>query len=69
MAKSFVIKGVNPATGRVVEIVIDAETMVDAKAKAEDAGLEMVTVSLDELRGSHSDPDPTPPWPPSDPGQ
>lgn len=69
MVKSFVIKGVNPATGRVVEIVIDAETVVDAKAKAGDAGLEMVTVSLDQLLGSQLVPDPAPPSPPSDPAQ
>ncbi len=42
--KPFHIKGVNPATGRVVELTILAPTAHDAKVKAEEAGLGLVFV-------------------------
>ena len=53
MEKVYPIKGIHPATGKVVEMSISAQTEMDAKQKAEDAGLEMVMVSR-EVATSHA---------------
>lgn len=45
MDRAFIVKGINPATGRVVELVITAPTQIDAKAQAQSTGLQSVTVS------------------------
>jgi len=47
MDSLFVIKGINPATGRVVAITLLAPTAIDAKKQAENAGLLRVTVGQD----------------------
>jgi len=47
MDRLFVIKGINPATGRVVEITLLAATATDAKKQAENAGLLRVTAGPD----------------------
>ena len=44
MRKTFIIKGINPGIGRVVQLTLVAESAAEAKAKAEEAGLELVTV-------------------------
>lgn len=44
MATLFVIKGINPGTGKVVQLTIVAESADAARHQAEEAGLEKVTV-------------------------
>jgi chemosensory pili system protein ChpA (sensor histidine kinase/response regulator) len=46
MNQSFDIKGISPATGRVVEITLLAPSELDARMQAENAGLQQVTVSV-----------------------
>ena len=43
MGREFVVKGVNPL-GRIVELVMVADTAADARAIAEDTGLLYVVV-------------------------
>jgi CheY-like chemotaxis protein len=45
MTRQFVIKGIHPASGEVVEMIISAATEIDARARAVEAGLEKVIVT------------------------
>jgi hypothetical protein len=53
---TFIIKGISPITHKLVELTIEADTAMDAKRRAEQAGFETVTVRavpkppLDELK-------------------
>ena len=42
----FVVKGINPATGKLVELTVVATSAAQAKRHAEETGLEMVTARL-----------------------
>src|SRR5262245_60559244 len=46
MEKSFLVRGINPTTSRLVELRLVAATELDAKLQARDAGLHMVVVSI-----------------------
>lgn len=45
MPQAFVVKGVNPTTGQVVEMTVLADTAIDAKRQVEACGLRFVVVS------------------------
>ena len=45
LPQAFVVKGVNPTTGQVVELTVLAETALDAKRQVEACGLRFVVVS------------------------
>lgn len=47
MSSRFVVKGWSEATGRVVEVVIEAADAEQAKIKAESDGLTLIVVARD----------------------
>lgn len=53
MSRVFCVKGVNPGTGRIVELLLVAATATDAKRNAQESGLRHVVVS----EGSEYQPD------------
>ena len=59
MPKQFAVRGVNPL-GRIVEMVVVADSAAQAKAKAEDTGLQFVVArEANEPRAPESGPGPS----------
>ena len=58
MLTAFTVKGISPLNGEVVEMVVLAETAMDAKSQAEACGLRFVVVSEYTPRDRRAPPTP-----------